>query len=108
MRDHVSYSYYYNSVYYATGTYSRKAANCCDHSNLIVSLCKSAGLAARYSHATCTFSSGLRVGHVWAQIYVDGVWYAADATSSRNSLGHVNNWKLSSMSGLNQYAALPF
>ncbi len=108
VRDHVSYSYYYNSVYYATGTYSRKAANCCDHSNLIVSLCKSAGLAARYSHATCTFSSGLRVGHVWAQIYVDGVWYAADATSSRNSLGHVNNWKLSSMSGLNQYAALPF
>lgn len=108
VRDYVSYSYYYNSVYYATGTYSKKSANCCDKSNLLVSLYKSAGLAARYNHATCTFSNGLRIGYVWTQVYVDGVWYVGDATSSRNSLGHVNNWDLNSMSGLGQYSELPF
>ena len=113
VKKNIGYSYYYNSLYDATGTLTKKTANCCDHSNLIVSLCRSAGIACRYSHAKCTFNSGTNVGHVWVQIYVkdyngQNVWIAADATSSSNTLGHINNWKLSSMTNLKQYNLLPF
>ena len=109
VRDQVSYSFYSNSYKGASGTLSGKSANCCDQANLVVALCRAANIPARFSHAQgCTFSSGLVTGHVWAQIYVDGVWYSADATSTRNSLGNVHNWNVKSFSSLKQYAHLPF
>ena len=109
VRDNVDYEYYADTKYKATGTLSSKRGNCCDHSNLVVALCRAANMAARYSHAQgCTFSSGLYTGHVWAQIYVDGVWYTADATSSRNSLGNIHNWNTNSYNTLKQYVHLPF
>ncbi|MDO5850406.1 MAG: transglutaminase-like domain-containing protein [Methanobacteriaceae archaeon] len=106
VRDEIDYDFYYNTQYKATGTLKYKKGNCCDETNLIVALCRASGIAARYCHSTaCTFNSGT-YGHVWAQILVDGVWYCADATSMRNSLGVIKNWN--SMSTLNQYASLPF
>lgn len=109
VRDDISYSYYANSVKSATGTLSSKAANCCDQANLVVALCRAANIPARFSHGQgCTFSSGLVTGHVWAQIYIDGYWYSADATSSRNSLGNIHNWNTNSFHSLKQYAHLPF
>ena len=109
VRDQVSYSFYSNSKKGATGTLSGKSANCCDQANLVVALCRAANIPARFSHGQgCTFSSGLVTGHVWAQINVDGVWYSADATSSRNSLGNVKNWNVKSFYSLKQYAHLPF
>ena len=108
VRDTLSYSFYYNSVYNASGALSKKTGNCCDHSNLLVALYRASGIEARYCHAKCTFNSGLNTGHVWTQVLVDGVWYAADATSSQNTLGHINNWKSSSMTNLKQYSLLPF
>lgn len=109
VRDKVSYSYYANSRKGASGTLSSKSANCCDQANLVVALCRAANIPARFSHGQgCTFSSGLVTGHVWAQIYVDGVWYSADATSSRNSLGNIHNWNVKSFNSLKQYAHLPF
>ena len=109
VRDNISYSFYSNSKKAASGTLSSKSANCCDQANLIVALCRAANIPARFSHAQgCTFSSGLVTGHVWAQIYVDGIWYSADATSSRNSLGNIKNWNVNSFSSLKQYAHLSF
>ena len=97
VRDNVKYEYYANTKYKATGTLSKKRGNCCDHANLIVALCRAADIPARYTHGkNCKFSSGLNTGHVWAQIYVDGVWYSADATSSRNKLGNIQNWNTNS------------
>lgn len=109
VRDNVDYEYYADTKYKAAGTLSYKKGNCCDHANLIVALCRAANIPVRYSHAQgCTFSSGLNTGHVWAQIYVNGVWYSADATSSRNALGNIHNWNTNSYNTLKQYVHLPF
>lgn len=109
VRDNIKYEYYSDTKYKAAGTLSNKRGNCCDHANLIVALCRAAKIPARYSHAQgCRFSSGLVAGHVWAQIYVDGVWYSADATSSRNELGNIQNWNTNSFYSLKQYIHLPF
>ncbi|MBE6512861.1 MAG: hypothetical protein E7Z75_06955 [Methanobrevibacter olleyae] len=109
VRDNVDYEYYANTKYKATGTLSKKKGNCCDHANLIVALCRAADIPARYSHGkNCKFSSGLNTGHVWAQIYVDGVWYSADATSSRNKLGNIQNWNTNSFTLKGQYIHLEF
>ena len=109
VRDNISYSYYANSLKSASGTLSSKSGNCCDQANLIVALCRAANMTARFSHAQgCRFSSGLVTGHVWAQIYVDGIWYSADATSTRNSLGNIQNWNTNSFNTLKQYVHLPF
>ena len=109
VRDNIKYEYYADTRYKASGTLSNKRGNCCDHANLIVALCRAAKIPARYSHAQgCRFSSGLVAGHVWAQIYVDGIWYSADATSSRNKLGDIQNWNTNSFNTLRQYIHLPF
>lgn len=94
VRDHIKYSFYYNTKYGALGTFKSRKGNCCDHSHLLVALSRAAGLPARYVHGDCTFKSGSRYGHVWAQVYVNGKWYNADAISSANSLGIINNWNI--------------
>ena len=108
VRDTLSYSFYYNTKYGAAGTLSAKKGNCVDHSHLLVAMFRTAGLAARYVHGTCTFSSGSTYGHVWAQVLVDGKWVVADATSSKNSLGKVSNWNTKSFSLKGTYASLSF
>ena len=105
----IKYEYYYNSKYYAIGTLRRGAGNCCDHANLIVSMCRVLNIPARYSHGQqCLFNSGHRYGHIWAQILVDDIWYVADATSQYNSLGVIKNWNTKYFSSLQQYDYLPF
>ena len=97
VRDKISYSYYANSKYGAAGTLSKGYGNCVDQASLVIALCRASGIPARYVHGkNCKFSSGLVTGHVWAQILVDGVWYAADCTSTRNSLGSIVNWNTNS------------
>ncbi len=108
VKSSISHSYYYNTKYEASGTLTNKKGNCCDKSNLLVALCRASGLAARYCHSTPSFNNGLKLGHVWTQIAVDGVWYAADTSSSSNTLGHINNWDINSVSIINIYSSLPF
>ncbi|MDI9615489.1 pseudomurein-binding repeat-containing protein [Methanothermobacter sp.] len=108
VRDSISYSFYYNTRYGATGTLKTRTGNCVDHSHLLVALFRAAGLAARYVHGTCTFTSGNTYGHVWAQVLVGDTWYAADATSSRNSLGAVSSWNTATAKIKGTYASLPF
>ena len=92
VRDTISYSFYYDTKHGAVGTLNAKSGNCVDHSHLLVAMYRTAGLAARYAHGTCTFSSGGTYGHVWTQVLVGNTWTVSDATSSRNSLGKVANW----------------
>ena len=93
VRDYVSYEFYYDTKYSATGTLSAKKGNCVDQAHLVVAMLRTADIPARYVHGTCTFtSSGSTYGHVWAQVLVDDMWYVIDPTSSRNSFGKIVNW----------------
>jgi hypothetical protein len=107
VRDHVTYSFYYNTQKGALGTYSSRSGNCVDMSHLVVALSRAAKIPARYQHGTCTFASGT-YGHVWAQLYVNGKWYYADAVSPRNTFGTINNWNLNTYTLHGTYASLPF
>ena len=106
----MDYEYYADSRKGASKTLKTKAGNCCDHANLIVSLCRASNIPARYAHAQgCRFKISGRVeGHVWAQIYVGGKWYSADGTSYKNRIGHVNNWDTRSYNRVHIYRNIPF
>ena len=108
VRDTLSYSFYYNTKYGAVGTLDAKKGNCVDHTHLLVAMFRTAGLAARYVHGDCTFSSGSTYGHVWAQVLIGNTWTIADATSSRNSLGKVANWNTKTYSYEGTFASLSF
>lgn len=108
VRDTLSYSFYYDTKYGAVNTLKYKTGNCVDHSHLLVAMFRTAGLAARYVHGVCTFSSGSTYGHVWTQVLIGDTWVCADATSSKNSLGKINNWNTKSYSLNAKYASLPF
>lgn len=92
VRDKVSYTFYMNTRYGSVGTLNKKTGNCVDQTHLLTALMRASNIPTRYCHATCTFSSGLVVGHVWAEVYVNGKWYSCDTTSKRNSFNKINNW----------------
>ncbi len=108
VRDTLSYSFYYNTKYGAVGTLNAKSGNCVDHSHLLVAMFRTAGLAARYVHGSCTFTSGSTYGHVWTQVLINGQWTVADATSSRNSLGKIANWNTNTFSLKGTYSSISF
>ena len=108
VRNNIKYSFYYNSIKGATGALTSKSANCCDTSNLVVALERAAGIPARYEHVYAKFSSGTWYGHVVSQVWVNGKWYYADATSSRNTFGVINNWNTATATVYGLYASLPF
>jgi hypothetical protein len=108
VRDTLSYSFYYNTKYGATGALSAKRGNCVDHTHLLVAMFRTADLPARYVHGQCTFTSGSTYGHVWAQVLIGDTWVCADATSSRNSLGKIANWNTKSFTLNGRYASLSF
>ncbi len=107
VRDNIGYSFYYNTKYGAAGTLTHMTGNCCDTANLLVALARDDGITSRYVHGYCDFSSGW-YGHVWAQLYVNGKWYTADATSYANSLGVVKNWNTATATIYGVYNTLPF
>lgn len=107
VRDHLSYSYYYNTKKGALGALKSRSANCVDTSHLVVALARAAGVPARYQHGNCRFSDGT-FGHVWAQLYANGKWYYADAISNSNTFGTIKNWNLKTVKLLGTYISLPF
>ena len=107
VRDNLGYSFYYNTKYGAAGTLTHMTGNCCDTANLLIALARDDGITSRYVHGYCDFSSGW-YGHVWAQLYVNGKWYTADATSYANSLGVVKNWNTATYTLYGTYNTLPF
>ncbi len=108
VRDNLSYSFYYNTKYGAVSTLAKRTGNCCDTTHLMVALLRTIGIPARYVHGYCKFSSGNSYGHVWAQVYIDGKWYTADATGSSNTLGVIKNWNTATAKIYSTYASLPF
>lgn len=108
VRNNITYSFYYNTKYGAAGTLIKRTGNCCDYSNLLVALARDAGITARYVFGTCQFSSGTWYGHVWTQLYVNGKWYTADAISTRNTFGVINNWNTATYKLNGYYTTLPF
>ena len=108
VRDNIGYSFYYNTKYGAVGTLSKKTGNCVDTAHLLIALERAAGIPARYEHVNAKFTSGNWYGHVIAQVYVDGKWYNADATSSKNTFGVIKNWNTGTATYKGTYATLPF
>lgn len=108
VRDEITYQFYYNTQKGADLTLSTRAGNCCDQAQLLVAMARSVGLTVRFATGTCTFSSGSVYGHVWVQFYLDGKWVVADPTSSRNSLGIVNNWNTKNYVDKGTYNTLPY
>jgi hypothetical protein len=108
VRDNLGYSFYYNTQKGAVGALNAKTANCCDTAHLVVALERAAGIPARYEHVNAKFSSGNWYGHVIAQVWVNGKWYYADATSSSNTFGVIKNWNTGTATIKGTYASLPF
>ena len=108
VRNNISYSFYYDTQKGALGTYNARTANCVDTAHLMIALERAAGIPAKYEHVYAQFSSGSWYGHVIALVYVNGVWYKADGTSSRNSFGVVNNWNTNTATLKGIYKELPF
>lgn len=108
VRDNIGYSFYYNTEYGAVGTLNAKTGNCVDTTHLLIALERAVGIPAKYVHGTCTFTSGNTYGHVWAQVWVNGKWYSADGTSSKNTFGAINNWNTATYTLKGIYASLPF
>ncbi len=108
VRDNLQYKFYYNTKYGAVKTVITKSGNCVDHSHLLVALARAAGIPARYVHGSCTFNSGNTYGHIWTQLLIDNRWYDADATSSKNKLGVINNWNTKTAYIKGSYIELPF
>ena len=108
VRDAITYSFYYDTRYGAVGTLHAKAGNCVDHSHLLISMFRTAGLASRYVQGSnCHFTSGT-YGHVWTQVLIDGNWIVADATSARNSFGKIVNWNTNSFNLIGIYSGISF
>lgn len=111
VRDKIEYSGYDNSVQGASKTLGLRRGNCCDQTNLLVALCRASKIPARFSHGLNTYfyySHRTYGGHVWGQILIGNIWYAADTTSVRNSLGTIVNWNINRFDRLRQYINLPF
>lgn len=108
VRDKISYSFYYDTKYGAVGTLNKKAGNCVDHSHLLVAMFRNAGIAARYAHGKCTFSSGSTYGHVWTQVLIGDTWISCDATSSRNSFGKIVSWNTKNYKLHGYYSSISF
>jgi hypothetical protein len=108
VRNNIGYSFYYNTKYGALGTLSAKTGNCVDTTHLLIALSRAAGIPARYVNGVCQFNSGTWYGHVWAQLYVNGKWYNADAISLNNQFGVINNWNTNSWTLKGIYSELPF
>ena len=109
VRDNVEYAFYYNTLYGARGTLNNLQGNCVDQTHLVIALARAVGIPARYVHGTCYFIvSGNWYGHVWADIFIDGGWVSADATSYKNELSVIKNWDTGSCTIHGFYQTLPF
>lgn len=108
VRDDISYTFYYDTKYGATGTLKAKRGNCVDKAHLLVCMFRTAGFKARYVHGVCKFVSGHIYGHVWTQVKIGKYWVVADSSDDTNSLGRIANWNTKSYKVHSKYSSLPF
>lgn len=108
VRDNVEYSFYFNTARGAIGTLNDKRGNCVDQAHLLTALYRAVGIPTRYINADCTFSSGKRYGHVWAQVFINGQWIDADTSNEINDFGLIRNWNKGTMYLKGIFSSLPF
>ena len=111
VKDKIEYSGYNDSLQGAAKTLSLRRGNCCDQTNLLVTLCRAVGIPVKYAHGKNTYfyySKTTYGGHVWGQILIGDIWYAADTTGKQNSLGFIKNWNIHNFNNLRQYTTLDF
>lgn len=107
-RDAWEWQNYSNTGKGAVQTIRDKGANCCDLSHTLIAMSRAAGIPARYRHAQCKYiKSGKVIGHVMAELYVDGVWYLCDPSSNEDTFGNHEAWSyMDTFNG--RYRELPF
>jgi transglutaminase-like putative cysteine protease len=59
-----------------------REGDCSEHSVLLAALCRAAGIPSRVVMGT-VYLTGIFGGHAWTEVWIEGRWYALDAT-----LGH--------------------
>lgn len=106
VRDEAEWENYSNTRRGAVVTLNDKLGNCCDLSHALVAMSRAAGIPARYRHAQCQYSKSV-IGHVMAELYVDGVWYLCDPSNNENTFGNHESWRyMVTFNG--RYNELPF
>ena len=107
-RDAWEWQNYSNTLKGAVRTIRDKGANCCDLSHTLIAMSRAAGIPARYRHGQCRYiKSGNVIGHVMAELYVDGVWYLCDPSSNEDTFGNHEAWAyMDTFNG--RYRELPF
>ena len=107
-RDNWEWLNYENSRMGALTVIKGKEGNCCDLTHGIIAMARSAGIHARYVHGPRTiYPSGAVWGHVWPELYVDGVWYICDASNNASVFG-TPTWDLVKTEIRGKYKDLPF
>lgn len=56
-----------------------RSGDCTEHAVLLAALCRSAGIPARVAMGLL-YIGGIWGGHAWNEVWIDGRWYALDAT----------------------------
>ena len=107
-RDNWEWLNYENSRKGAVTVIKGKEGNCCDMTHGIIAIARSAGIHARYVHGPKTvYPSGSIWGHVWPELYVDGVWYICDASNNASEFG-TPTWNQEKTEIRGKYKDLPF
>jgi transglutaminase-like putative cysteine protease len=108
VKDNITYQFYYNTQKGALETIKVGSGNCVDITHLLIALCRASGIPSQYLFGTYLNDKGTKVGYVWASLYITDDWVFADATSTENKLGVINNWNTSSLQLNGVYTILHF
>jgi len=90
----LKYSYYNNSQKGAYKTLYDGSGNCCDQSNLLVSMFRAAGITCGFVHGY--YKAASSPNHCWTRAWIDGNWVLYDPTSSSHYgdawFSYYNSW----------------
>ena len=90
----IRYSYYNNSQKGAYKTLYDGSGNCCDQSNLLVSMFRAAGITCGFVHGY--YKAASSPNHCWTRAWIDGNWVLYDPTSSSHYgdawFSYYNSW----------------
>ncbi len=81
VHEHFIYTPGETNVFTTAGEAFASAKGVCqDYAHVLISLCRMAGIPARYVSGLFT---GEGAGHAWTEIWMDGLWYGIDPTHDR-------------------------
>ncbi len=62
-----------------------RSGDCSEHAVLLAALCRASGIPAKVSMGVL-YVGGIWGGHAWNEVWIDGKWYALDATIGLGSV----------------------